>query len=271
MSAPALARGRTGRRYHWPPKGPAELVVPSVTTILSQLSKPALTNWAAKEVATYAIENILHWQDLPMADALDLLKRAPYRNMTKKGDIGSAVHTAIETWDGQNVVLDNLDLLPYVAAAILFLEENVAEVISQEVTIFNRQYLYAGTADAIVELKDGRVAICDWKTGGIYPEVALQLCAYANGEFIGNMDGTETPLPRIDVGLAVHLPGDNGYTAHEVELNPRLWRTFIALRSIQRWRDDFEGHALGPTKKGDAVNGITELQKKRTEKEKKEK
>lgn len=202
MSAPVLARDRSGRRYVWPPKGPSELVVPSVTTILGQLSKPALTNWAAKEVATYAAENMDAWQNLPMSDAIDLLKRAPYRNMTKRQNIGSAVHAAIESWQGGEPVVEDLDLLPYIAAAVSYLDEQTTEVLEQEATVFSRQYLYAGTLDAIATLKDGRTAVVDWKTGkAIYPEAALQLCAYANAEFIGTPDGVEKLLPRSTSGL----------------------------------------------------------------------
>jgi hypothetical protein len=254
MTAPALARGKTGRRYVWPPNTDRpELVVPSVTTILGQLAKPALTNWAAKEVATYAVEQILAWQDLPADSAIDLLKRAPYRNMTKKGDIGTAVHTAIDSWIGGEPVVENLDLLPYVGAAISFMDDQVEKVIHSEVTIFNRTYKYAGTTDSIVTLKDGRTAIVDWKSGkAIYPEVALQLAAYANGEFIGTDDGETLDPPSIDVGIVVHLPGDGNYTSREVPLTPRLWKTFQALRTVQLWKDDYEADALGKAHKGSA-------------------
>lgn len=255
MTAPALARGKTGRRYSWPPGTPTpELLVPSVTTILGNLSKPALVNWSAKEVAQYAVEHILTWQDLPTDDAVDLLKRAPYRNMTRKGDIGSAVHAAIDVWMGKpETVLEDMDLLPYVGGALAFMEDLASEMLHSEVTVFSREYQYAGTTDAIVRLKDGRVAICDWKTGArVYPEGAVQVCAYANAEFIGTVEGEELPLPEIDVGVIVHLPGDGSYTAHEVDLTPRLWRTFLALRSIQRFRDDYEADVLGKRHRGEA-------------------
>lgn len=263
MTAPALVRGQTGRRYFWPPgTDQPELRVPSVTTILGNLSKPALTNWAALEVAKYAVDHILTWQDLPADDAVDLLKRAPYRNMTKKGNIGTAVHTAIDVWMGDTeAVLEDIDLLPYVAGALAFMEDHVLPdgLIHSEATIFNRTFAYAGTCDAIVRLKHDaidapfRTAIVDWKTGTrIYPEAALQLSGYANGEFIGTDDGDELPLPSIDVGIVVHLPGDGTYTAKEVELTPRLWRTFQALRTLQKWRDDYEADALGKVHKGSA-------------------
>lgn len=259
MTAPALARGKTGRRYIWPPNTEQpDLVVPSVTTILGNLNKPALPNWAAKEVARFAVENIPSWENLPPDDAIDLLKRAPYRNMSKKGDIGTAVHQAVEAWIAQPgdepPTVDNLDLLPYISGALSYLSEHVQKILYAEATIFNRTYEYAGTTDAIVKLADGRLAVIDWKTSrGIYAETALQLVAYANGDFIGYPDGTQATLPPIDVAYAIHLPGDATYKAHEVELTDRAFRTFTALRSIQKWRDDHEADAFtnvltGPAK-----------------------
>lgn len=267
MSAPALARGQTGRRYLWPPgTDKPELTVPSVTTILANLNKPALVNWAAREVAVYAVDNVLKWQELPSSDAVDLLKRAPYRNMTKKGDIGTAVHTAMETWDGKEVVVEDMDLLPYVGAAVAFLEDHATQVLAAEATIFNRTFLYAGTCDAIVTLKDGRIALVDYKTGkAVYSEAALQLCAYANGEFIGEPDGLERDMWEVDVGMVVHLPGDGTYKAHEVELTPRLWRTFQALRTVQKWVDDYATDAIGKAHKG-STSSVDEVAARRQQK-----
>jgi hypothetical protein len=260
MSGPKLARGMSGRRYVWPPNTDTpEMVVPSVTTILGNLNKPALPNWAAREVAKYAVENIPSWENLPANDAIDLLKRAPYRNMSRRGDVGTAVHAAVEAWINtpgeEPPVVDNLDLLPYIAGAISYLNEHVARVIHTEVTLFNREYQYAGTVDAIVKLKEGGVAIVDWKTSkGVYPEHALQLVAYAGCEFIGFDDGTHTRLPPADSAYVIHLPGDATYKAYPVQLTDRAFRTFCALRSIQKWRDDHEADAFMETLSGPAAN-----------------
>lgn len=259
MTAPALARGKTGRRYVWPPgTDKPELVIPSVTTILGQLAKPALVNWSAKEVAIYAVEHLLTWQDLPTDDAIDLLKRAPYRNMTRRGEIGTAVHAAIESWSGGEPVVEDLDLLPYIGAATAYFEDHVEKLLEAEATIFNRTFRYAGTCDAIVALKDGRNAIIDYKTGkGVYSEAALQLCAYSRGEFIGDEHGESRVLPQIDVGMVIHLPGDGSYKAHEVELTDRQWKTFLAARTLQKWADDHAADALGKVIKGSAKQADT--------------
>jgi hypothetical protein len=257
MSAPSLARNKGGRRYVWPPNtDQPELVVPSVTTILGNLNKPALPNWAAREVARYAVEHIPSWENLPPDDAVDLLKGAPYRNMKRKGNIGTAVHETVDLWMAQKIkvpdyaglelpAVDDLDLLPYIAGAIQYLNSHVHRVLHSEVTVFNRQYEYAGTVDAIVKLHNGAVCAVDWKTSNnIYPEHALQLVAYANADFIGANDGTELVFPQITEAHVVHLPGDATFKAHPVKLTERAFRTFVALRSVQKWRDDYEADAF---------------------------
>ena len=249
MSGPRLATDNYGRRYLWPPTGQK---MPSVTTIINQAAKPALKNWAAKMVATYAVDNILNWEGLPRDDAIDLLKREPLRYTQKRMDIGSAVHAALEAWvgaDPDHPPMVDIDLVPYVAGGVQWLDDMVAKVLHTEVTIFNLSMAYAGTCDLIVELKDGRVAIADWKSGkALYEEVGWQLAAYAHGEFIaGYNDDTEEwfqiPMPPIATAIGVHVPGDGGYTAKEVPLVPRRFREFMALRTLQKWQDD-EKHAV---------------------------
>lgn len=249
MSGPALARGRTGRRYVWPPNTEnPELVVPSVTTILGQMDKPALRPWTAKMVAEFAVDNILAWETLPRDAAVDMLKRAPYRETQKAADKGTIVHNTIEAHLGNEPTVDlDENLLPYIAGALSFLEDHVAEVIQTEVTVFSREFRYAGTCDLIARLHSGRIAVCDWKTSrsGLYPEVALQLVAYAKGDFIGLDDGTSVDMPDIDMGIGVHLPGDGTYTARPIEFTERMWKTFVGLRSVQAWKDGPEADALG--------------------------
>lgn len=250
MSGPRLATDNYGRRYLWPPTGDK---VPSVTTILNQAAKPALKNWAAKMVAEYAVDHILEWEKLPREAAVDLLKREPLRYTQSRMDIGSAVHAMLEAWigaDPDNPPMVDPDLLPYVAGGIQFLDDMVDEVIHTEVTIFNLTMRYAGTCDLIARLKDGRVALCDWKSGkAIYEEVAWQLSAYANGEFIAGQDEDENwfqiPMPSIDVAIGVHVPGDGSYTAKEVPLDPRRFREFTALRTLQRWSDEHKHEVFG--------------------------
>lgn len=270
MSGPALARDRTGRRYMIPdpaPDGPP-VECPSVTTILNKLAKPALVNWAALEVAKFAYTSRDTWINLDETAAVDVLKRAPYRNSRKKMNVGSAVHLAIDAWIKAGkpaeitnpTELDDLDLLPYIAGAIRFLNDHVQRVIRSEVTFANLTYRYAGTGDLVAKLHDGRTAVIDWKSGKrLYPEVALQLAAYARSEFAVNDDGSRYNLAPITVGVGVHLDGEGGYTAQPVEISDQLFRTFTALRTLQKWSDTLEDSVLGePLPTHEPLEGLEE-------------
>jgi hypothetical protein len=256
MTGPALARDRSGRRYMIPDPPPDgdPIECPSVTTILNNIAKPALVNWSALEVAKYAYAQREVWHQLEEQAAVDLLKRAPYRDSRKKMNVGSAVHIAIDAHlkagtqaaTEQAPEIDDLDLLPYIAGALRFLDDHVHQVIRSEVTIVNLTYRYAGTVDLWAKLSDGRIAPVDWKTGKrLYPEHGLQVCAYANGEFAVNQDGTRHRLAPADLGIVVHLDGEGGYTAQPVETTPQLFKSFVALRTLQKYRDTLEDTVLG--------------------------
>jgi len=258
---PSLARDRSGRRYVWPPNTDTpEMVVPSVTTILNKMGKPALPYWAAKSVAEFAHDYSDQWIELPRDAAVDMLKRAPWRDRDNRANIGTAVHNAIEAHITGETAMVEPDNLPFISGALQFLEEHVRKLVHVEATIFNRRYQYAGTCDIVAVLNDGRTAVVDWKTSrsGLWPEVALQLQAYAGPPrhldeprcFVAFDDGTTTDLVDIDVGVAVWLPGDATYEAREIELNERLWKTFLACRTLQKWKDDHENDALGRRSKG---------------------
>jgi hypothetical protein len=243
---------RKSGRYYWPPDGGEAL--PSVTTITKNLDKSGgLVGSAVKISATYAVEKVLEWEDLPPDDAIRLIKKQHREEWDFKRDRGSAAHKAIEKWLRADRAGDvepevDINMLPYLAGAISFVTEQVEKVGAIETTIFNLTYKYAGTADALVQLNDGNYAIVDWKTGNVYDEQALQVAAYAHGQFIGKPDGTEIPLDRpITRGIVVQLPGDGTYAAHvaqfacggKCELRKECppFRAFIGLRSVQKWTD----------------------------------
>ena len=67
-----------------------------VTTVLSVIAKPALIQWSANQAVEYVKEHLTSLDDL---DAV--LKEAKVAHRKKKesaGDVGKAVHKAIENW-----------------------------------------------------------------------------------------------------------------------------------------------------------------------------
>ncbi len=136
-----------------------------------------------------------------------------------------------------------------------FVEDWRPEFLAAEATVFNTAQAYAGTLDAIAvipRLDDalpglglGEVPlVIDYKSGNrLYPEVAIQLSAYARGEFVGLPDGvTEAPLPEVspEYGLALHLrpatrQHPRGYRLRPVRIGQDVFAHFLFARENFRW------------------------------------
>lgn len=238
--SPVLVAGYDDMRYPWP--GEDGKTVPRVSSIIGAVGNKTFENLAAKQVAIKAVTDDT-WRSMEPENAIQWLQESRW----DKANFGNAVHRIIAEWlDHPTLEITNVstDHINYLTGAIAFLNEHASRVIHVETTVYNRTYEYAGTVDLIAKMKTGELAVIDWKTGGIYPTYALQLVAYMNAERIATVDGRLSQLPRLSVGYAVQLPGDGTYKAHRVNPTPRAFRTFIALRSLQKWKDDHEGEAF---------------------------
>lgn len=270
---PTKTIGRYGRTYVWPEYKPHELEVPSVTTILSGgVPKPALAPWNAKMVATFAVKNKDAWDRLDDDDAIDLLKRSPFRKTKIAADRGTLVHAALEAYSrGDEVVPVPKDkaLLAQYEGALQFLRDFQVETTHTEVTIFSREFEYAGTTDILggVTLppeivqenpllpKSGR-AIIDYKTGkAIYNDAVVQANAYAFGDFIahGGANPSEEPLGIFDLIIIVRPKRRGGYEAKVFTPSAKVHDVFLAAKIVAQ-RDE----AVDPTFAGRILTGPDE-------------
>lgn len=224
--------------------------VPGVTTILGDgVPKPALVNWAATTTAGYAVDNWADLAELTPSKRLRELERARYAERDAAANRGTKIHAlAHELAAGVEVDVPE-EIVGHVDAYLEFAEAyGVVELVT-EATVVNRTWRYMGTLDALVEV-DGEVWLVDWKSGGkgIYPEVALQLAAYAYAETY--LDGdVERPLPNIDRAVAVWLRAD-GYDVYPVDISPSTFRTFLYAQQVAKFttadRATYIGDALEP-------------------------
>jgi len=241
------AQGRSGRTYQWDNRNYF-----SVTTILGCLNKPALPGWAARSVAEYVIKNFATVAELADRDpkaAVDLMKGAPWRQREAAADLGTAVHHAVEQLQaglpGDYPGVEDPSVIPYIASFEDWYDHYKPQVLVSEGTVFNREYDYAGTLDLIARI-DGHNWLIDVKSGkGVYPEYALQVAAYARGEFIGHADGSEEPLPIIDRGAILHLKRD-GYAFIPVNIGKEVFDSFLYCREMFRWVEEYQHTALKP-------------------------
>lgn len=221
-----------GRSYKW---GTEEFT--SVTTILSNgIPKPALTNWASKMAATYAVENREAWAELENDAAIDLIKGAPWRDRDKAASLGSNLHDYAEAEAlGKPMPEADLILAPYVDQVRKFVKDFEVEFLMSEATVYSRKHQYAGTLDGIVVI-NGKTYLMDWKTSrsGIFAETALQLNAYAFADFIGLPDGSEESLPEFDGALGVHIV-PAGYTVIPIEVREETFRSFLYAAEVAKF------------------------------------
>lgn len=245
MSAWEVADGQrvwtpTGEKFH------------RVTSILGALNKPALVPWAAKLVATRAVEGIVkgtlpayvaeHGPDA----AIDILKKTGDDTRDKAATIGSAVHAAIEALAlGQPAPTEYPEeVAGHMKMFDEFLEAYRPKFIMAEATVANRSEAYCGQLDSIVEI-GGRRLVLDVKTSkGLYPEVALQLAAYRHAEFIGLDDGTEAPMPETQGAVALHLR-PRSWKLVQIETSPVVWNSFLYVREAYRWQKEMSREVIG--------------------------
>jgi hypothetical protein len=244
VTTPALAehvRGR-GRHYRHPE---TDELVPSVTNIIGVLDKPAIPRWAAKLVAQQAWKLRHTLVDLGEAEAVDILKGSPWRNLKRAADRGTTIHDYLDAAaNGKSRPELEGDALRYRAAADEFLHVYKPEFRFTEFTVFGDGY--AGTADWLGVI-NGRTLIGDYKTSkALYPEIALQLAAIRHASHI-HWNGELLPLQDVDDCVGVLLTPDGcdvreidttgAYEAFQgclqawhwrqagVDMSPVLWRT----------------------------------------------
>jgi len=127
-----------------------------------------------------------------------------------KGDLGTLIHSALETV-GVTEKLPNLDdyapdVRPYLQAFAAFWLDQDPMIIEQESIVGSAIHRYAGRFDLVAQI-DGQRCLLDYKTSkGIYPSMSEQLRLYevAYTETVPESD----PFDRLAI---VHLRPDGKY------------------------------------------------------------
>jgi len=207
---------------------------PRVTGILACTAKPALVPAAVKVVtehikAIWDAEGVIDWMDV---------KREYRRQWDRKASTGTIVHEAVssaiarEEFDWELLSDEQAQMVEQFWA---WERAFAPQYLASEFAVFSDTFRYAGTADMAVQI-EGRTLLVDVKTGkDLWPDVALQLAAYANADFY--MVGGKRVRPWPFDGWAVlHLRSDR-WELREVrpEVRDLAWRRFRALREVAYW------------------------------------
>ena len=144
--------------------------LPSVTNILSVLSKPGLDAWKQEQAIMAALT-------LPKRDdeSLDAFARRVVTDMSEQvrsaADLGSAVHAAIEVYLQTGEPPENPDILRLFEPVKLWIDEHIERIGLVETVAVHSEFGYAGRIDLVAKLKStGTWAVIDFKTQKMKPD-----------------------------------------------------------------------------------------------------
>ena len=153
-------------------------VLPSVTSVLKQLSAPALTNWLQNQTAEagygLALEGKLD-DGISLEAAVSLIRATAKASTSRAPELGSRVHDLIESGETPPA-----KLVPYITAAASVVM-GLGDFYAAELTLVNPDDGYAGTADLINlrgslpflvdEDNPTELSVLDWKSAKLGTDV----------------------------------------------------------------------------------------------------
>ena len=156
-----------------------------VTTALNVISKPALVLWAIRETTNKmraVMEASVNTTIDPVwiEEALQQAKNYPDEARDAAAAKGTAIHEAIYNWETIGERPNDAVANQAVQAYDAWRTTVAMEVVASELTVWSPSDKYAGTIDQVCRNSNGHWSVIDFKTGGAYPEAALQVAAYAN-------------------------------------------------------------------------------------------
>jgi len=231
----------------------------SVTTVLGNIAKFGLQQWAAKLAAQAAFDR------LPQ---LVRASRAPLCNLTKTGDACGTCRDCVTYWlaDRHNQARDDAadlgvklhdvaeqdalfgegahideDVRPFVEQYRRWRDHYRPEFHASEMTVISRKWGYAGTLDAILSIAEmpkplvhlSTLPVCtDWKSSkSVDIAKGWQVVAYANADKVLLPDGTELDMPEIKGGLIVHITPER-VQMREVHVTDQNFQYFVHMLRV---------------------------------------
>lgn len=262
----------------------------SVTTILKSFGdSEGLIQWTANTTAQAAVTKLKTLNVMAEEDpdeAVRWLKEQRFatakgaRSATKLGtDAHAAFEHLVVTGQrppmGEQLVEGKMDaeITPYVDSFERWLDKFQPEYLAAELTLYNEQYGYAGTADGFAVV-DGLPVIIDYKTSKDsfdgrgkrkrpWTDVALQLAAYracpkaavwrarkfeqwSRRYYLLNADERELAVdaPTVDGGICIHVTPEH-CDVYPVECGPQVFEAFLFAMEAARWSLETSKTVLG--------------------------
>jgi hypothetical protein len=252
----------------------------SVTTILSGgVPKPGLVHWAGNMCTDSAIENLpalVAASRFPdqLAELRSFITRAHTRKKEERAEVGSLVHTVIESRilgtplpsslkvGEDEWALDGPELAPFLEQLLRFETEWKPNYTASEMVVANPEDGYAGTLDYTIgdgliadalrgmgyDVPAGMDIMGDTKTGGewdrvtsaghvhgVYPEAGLQMSAYRRAKVCWLKSGERAPMPATaQVGVVLHLRPED-YRLYPARCGDLEYSYFRHAQMVDEW------------------------------------
>ena len=216
-------------------------LLPSVTSVIGILAKPALETWKMNQVALATLRTPKDAAETPDYWCRRV-RDAAFEQVEDAADTGTKVHAALEAavagepWDEEAWGVYVRPVLDYIA------REGLA-VTGREKRIVNADHGFAGTADLLFTHGLDQPGILDYKTKktkpgekvAAYDEHRLQLAAYAATEYGDAYIGR---VRAVNVFVSTTEPGRVEFVTHG-DLT-RDWQAFKLLDSLWRYAKGYD-------------------------------
>jgi len=141
--------------------------VPSVTTVLNLLSKPALIHWAWQ----LGIEQKDYRKVRDQAAEIGTIAHEMIRCHLKNVDFDSSEYAPVDIDKAENAFIAYLDWEKLNHVCSICIEQQFV----------SENYRFGGTIDLYADLNKQGMALIDFKTSsGVYPEMKVQVACYAH-------------------------------------------------------------------------------------------
>lgn len=243
-TTPRLKRRNYGRGHGYTIDGKKAL---GVTSVIGNLPKDALINWAANVTAEATLDRWDELAELPPAQRLKEMKDARWNVNKAATKRGTEIHDLGEkVAHGHEVNVPDEHRGP-VEAYARFLDKWDITMIATEAPCANTHLGYAGTLDSIgiIGKLGGMRAQIDLKTGkGVYDSTALQLTAYDECD-LWQPDGPESECkpPETEGLFVAHILPDD-VRLLPIEKDPGLLLQFRYLMQTTKWLADTKEQPL---------------------------
>jgi hypothetical protein len=237
----------------------------------------ALVGWSAKVTAQRAYDDLEVLAAYSLKgkrnDAIKWLTEARWQKSGQAMARGTEVHSFVEAYAYGRTPDIPEGFEPYDVQIRRFLDDHQPTFEMAEAPVYNLHYGYAGTLDLILSIQGVRCVV-DAKTTDKdpndpevrslppYPEIALQLVAYARAEKVGTSPAVMRtvnrrryyvydealgyePMPAVDGALALVI-APTFYRLVPVAIDDEVWRSFGHVREAARWDLEIARRVLGP-------------------------